>query len=738
MPAFKFEGFTSGSTVAISAVQGASGASESVQNWEQPHLASVSILTRASASRVAPAGVWFEAIGISGFNVAGGPGPGETYDPSFHEITFVWTVRNQPLPAFTAPQNMVTGWNNPNVAYGKKVAFLFPQPGSYTVDLWAVDSQGTTGVAEVDVVVTDPDLAFPGTSTICYSDAPGETWAGEAQGCQRITSMAALDSALNDNTEKRVLFKRGSDVANAVVNISGNRKPAYVGAWGVGANPILRPTPRDEVIRVGSGGTTNLSEMMIDGIDFVGSWDAAAEAGYPSETPVHFLSQAQHLHLTIANSTFDGFSNVWLAVGGGHSGTTIVANTTCTNWRDYGYFVHPVDHANTILAFIGCRAAQHVDALNGAPDGASDPKNGFYNTHGPLRYADHTDVYVGMSDFFSRTGWSSLAPDTADQPCIRANTTVKADRAMVIDRSVFEGGFQVIALAGANSSNNEIPGNYVIDKSLLIGTTKTILLMQSEFGGTTLRNVVGIVPNVPLHHFWVAPMQYFVDNNIADNLDDPQALYCSTFLNLRDAGNDENDAWVYVDNPAGFTNVTVENNVLHGPDLDAPVTPDAPVGLGQTIGGVTPRYKGVLYSPFGEESGAASVGNGGSFTLPYPAGTDQAYWQSLPASDDRHALQIGGDGYYAELGEMSVSFETGNVRVTNTSGESWSGSYILKLDRSSQLPSLNSVGASPASLPLPVPQAGSVALAGSGLGRAAHDDFFGTSRTATVAGAIQP
>lgn len=738
MPDFTFRGFTAGSVVAISAALGAQSDTASVQNWEQPNLASLEILTRSAASRVAPTGVWCEAVNISGFDVAGGPAVGEIYDPSFHEITFVWTVRGRPLSAFTAPGNMVTGWNDPNVAYGKKVAFLFPDPGTYTVDLWAIDGQGTTGVAEVDIVVTDPDEAYPGTRTICYSDTPGETWAGEVPGCQRVTSMSALASALNDNTEKRVLFKRGSTVADANIDISGNRRPAFVGAWGSGANPALQPAPRDEIIRVQSSGSDNLSEMVIDSIDFVGRWDAATETGYPSETPIHFLSQTGHLHLTIANSRFDGFSNVWLAVGGGHTGTTIVANTVCTNWRDYGYFVHPVSFENTILAFIGCCTAQHMDAMNGAPDGVGDPKNGFYNTHGPLRYADHTDVYIGQSDFFSRNGWSALAPDNGDQPCIRANTTVKADRSMTIDRSVLEGGFQIIALEGANGSNNEIPGNYLIDKCLLIATAKTILMVKVEYGGTTMRNVLGIVPNVPLYHFWVAPVQYFVDNTIADNLDDPQAIYSSTFVNLRNAANDDGDSWQIAQNQAGFSNLTLENNVLHGPDLDTPTTPHAPIDLSQTIGGVTPRYKGVLFNPFGEESGSASVGNGSSFTLAYPAGTNQAYWQALPASDRRHAIQFGSNDYHAELDEMTVSFEAGAIRITNTSGESWAGSYILKLDRSSALPPLDAAGANPATLPLPVPASGSAALSGSGLGYTAYDDFFGVERTSPVAGAIRP
>jgi hypothetical protein len=103
-------------------------------------MGTLSIQTIAPSTLAAPVVLGFEAIEIAGFDVSGGPGLGEVYDPSFHEITVIWTINGQPLAPYSAPQNMIASCNNPNVAYGKKVAFHFPDPSTLrsTSGLWMV------------------------------------------------------------------------------------------------------------------------------------------------------------------------------------------------------------------------------------------------------------------------------------------------------------------------------------------------------------------------------------------------------------------------------------------------------------------------------------------------------------------------------------------------------------------------------------------------------------------------
>ena len=131
MAKFRFQGFSTASAVALSVAQGAASDSGSVGSWGQAEgTGTVSITVDKPATAFAPAQVWVEATGHSG--LASFEDSGVQYDGSFHEYYHVWTVNGQPLSAFQAPQNMVNGWNNPNVAYGQYAAFCFPDPGETT------------------------------------------------------------------------------------------------------------------------------------------------------------------------------------------------------------------------------------------------------------------------------------------------------------------------------------------------------------------------------------------------------------------------------------------------------------------------------------------------------------------------------------------------------------------------------------------------------------------------------
>ena len=747
MPSTTFKGFALGSAVAISAVQGANSASESVSTWGQAAMANVDILTVAPGVVTAPAGIWFEAIGLSGFNVPGGPAPGETYDPSFHEITYVWTVRNAPLPAHAAPQNMVTGWNDANTAYGKKVALHFTAPGTYIVDLWAVDRLGITGTASTTFTVADADSLYPGTSTVCYSNAPGENWAGEKPGCQRATSFGALQSAIDSASGPlRILFKRGQEVlghqtGRLLANASGEWMN-HIGTWGSGAKPIINCMKGTSVLHIG-GPSNPITHFTVENIDFRGGWNAATETGVPSWTPFNFVSSPTVCHYTVSQCNFDGLDNIWLGIG--HQASTMVlADCVITNWRDYGFFIHDSGNVSgTRMAFVGTRIQQNVDAQNGAPASVGNPKNGFYNMHGPIRYSDIQNFYIGNCDLFSRNGWSALGSTKADQPCIRANGDGRADRFFTMDRCVCEGGFKILAFEGQNGTTAENPGNYLVDKALLIATGKTTSsFIAAEYGGVTVRNTIGVMPNVPAFHpsnSWPAAIQLGADAPGPGNLNAEMQFYGNTFVNLRDTGNDPGDSWGTFSDGVGFNNVVSENNVLHGPLLDTPVTAGQTIDLATPVPGVSPRYKGVLYNEFGQENGTlgATVANGSSFTLPYPSGTSQSYWQAIQGTDTQHTLILGGGFYYADLSEISVTYEPTVIRVTNTSGATWnSGSgWQLKLDRKSLKSAIPTTYANPSSVPLPRP----AAAIGTGLGLFPYHDFEAQMRGAPATeGALKP
>lgn len=746
MPSFTFSGFPLGSSVQLAADQGGATATGSVSTWGQNTLASIGINTISTTAPVAPAGIWFEAVNLSGFNVNGGPAPGEIYDPSAHEITYVWTIRNAPLAPYQAPENMVTGWNNPNLAYGKKVAFAFPDPGTYVVDLWAIDSEGAIGTAEATVVVGNADSLYPGTLTICFSNDPGETWAGEKPGCQRVTTTAGLQSAIEAAAPNvpRILLKRGQTVTNLGLRVDQGQL-GYLGAWGSGSErPIVNQTG-GYAIQFRDGAT--MPEFTCSSIDFRGLWDSTTETGRPGETPIYFQLKTTDCHFTIHGCAFDGFTAVTLSPGQSTETIVVFADNVITNWRDYGIYTHTSDNPNARMAIIGCRIAQHVDALNGGE------KNGLFNTHGPIRYASTAIVYVAVCDLFSRCGWSGLGSDTADQPCLRCNSVGYSDRYLGVDRLVAEGGFRVLQIGGQNpgaSGTVEYPGNYVLDKVLCISTAKTIgPFVFAQFGGTTIRNTLAVMPNTPQYHTgntWQWSVFMGPDNPGAVNADAPMAVHSSSFIGLRDSGNDLNAIWALDDNTSAFNTMIRENYVLHAPALDTPVAPAAPIDLSAAIPGVQPRYRGVRFNFEGQNgSFGGDIAPGGSFTIPYAqittdlvrqtggAATDQAYWTAIEAIDTEHLLMTRNQynnavAFTAVDGEFTVAFEPSAVRITNTSTEIWYTDYSLRLDRKSLIPPMQSAFASPSSLPLPRPGPGSAAENSGDLGFRAYDDFMGDVR----------
>lgn len=740
MPNFSFRGFTTGSSVALSVAQGALTASGSINSWGEgtAHVGSLNILTTASAALVAPAGIWLEATDIAGFDVPGGPGPGETYDPSFHDITFIWTVNGAPLAPYQAPENMVNSWNDPNTAYGKKVAFHFPDPGTYTITLWAVDRSGNTGQASTTIAVANADSLYPGAQTVCFSNAPGESWADEKPGCQRVTSFAALQTAVNNaGGPLRILFKRGQSIlrpdATRIRMTSNGQWLNHIGAWGSGDKPILHCLKNWQLFEYKNNHP--VTHFTCEMIDFRGDWDAASETGVPDRSPFIFLQGTTDCHFTISHCSFDGLDAVWFGTGDTNS-TMVVADCVATNWRDYGSFIH--GSPNQKFAMIGSRFQQNVDALNGSPPPWA--KNGFYNDHGPLRFSSLGDCYLACSDFFSRNGWSPLGPDKADQACIRVNSGGGADPATcIIERCVCEGGYQVVTMEGADSSRVEHPGNYLIDRALLIASGKTFKsFVTVEYGGTTIRNCVGVMPDTPAaqSNGWKGAIKLEAQSPAPGNLDSPIRVYGNTFVNLRDTDSDPGDPWPVITQTAAFTDVTFENNIVHAPNIDTPVS-GGPISLSADIPGVTRRYKGVLYNEFGQEDGTlgTAVADGADFTVDYPLGTDQSYWQAIESIDTRHKLTAGGSIHHAQLGDFSVTFQSNNIRVTNASGNDWNAgsSFSLKLDRTSQMSAIPSTYESLGPVPLPRP----TSSVGSGLGLIPHDDFEGQERGPNSAGALE-
>lgn len=734
MAQFTFQGFTTGSQVALSALQGGNSAQNSVSTWGQGSLAELDILVTSAPVITAPAAIWLEAIGLSGFDVSG-PAPGAVYDPTFHEITYVWTIRDAPLAAYTAPQNMIPVWNNPNVTYGKRAAFCLTDPGTYVIELWAVDSSGTTGTAQRTIVVANPDSLYPGNRTIAF--AGDGTFTGAPSGAVQVSTLSALQSAIHAaSVPTRVLFKRGETVMDVDLSSSpgSGGRIDHLGAWGTGAAPVLRPLQYDEGNMLTWRSNGPETQITVENIKIEGWWDPLTETGsLGGGSPLYWRDKTNSAKILLHKVEMTNCDAQQLSANAAPC-DVLVADCIFENWQQYGCFCDKNELGK--YAFIGSRFVQSPDALNGGP------KKGMSNNHGPIRITRCRWLVGDVMDMFSNDGWSGSYDC---QPCLRVGTdqTGTNDIFMHWGRSVMENGYQIINLEGENTAAEDNPGNFVFDRLLLIGTARQRARMVSVHkGGSSFRNMLLIQPDVPGYVGGAFQFFDFVANNPrGTNNAEPIRVYNVTAISLQSAANEASGPMEFIGGTGSFTDVTIENNVLHIPNSSSPRTDAQPIDTTTAIPGVTPRYKGVQYN-YEHVNGSfgSSLANGASMTVPYSdllirdhngdgpgTQTNQSYWQAIQGTDTLHMFSLNGNVQHAANGDFTVSFGASAVTITNTSGSSWSGNWWLALDRKSLLDSelpLQAGFANPATVPVGTPTGLSPAIGGATLGLHDHLDFY--------------
>ena len=739
MPQFGFQGFTEGSSVALSAAQGENSASSSVATWGQGSMASLEILQVHSNELVAPSGIWFEAVNIAGFDVPAGPGPGETYDPSFHEVTFIWEFDDP--GSFSAPLNIPTSWNNRNVAYGKKAAHVFRDPGTYTVRLWAIDRSGTTAEATATITIADPDVVYTGTRTICY--AADGNFSGAPVGCLQVTSDTAIRSALGAMTQTgRVLFKRGETATVTVEIPPAASQNARFGAWGSGADPILYPPQGGRVFSLHADASAE--DYCFYDLDLRGRWDPTREAGDPRDQAFYWLFRdvPGDPVFVVHNCRIDGFGFQGAALIKDEIASTFIFNDCHrTNWQSYGFYGHGMNNPGCRVAFVGCVIAQNPDACIGTLG-----RQSFGNSQGAMRIETARNTVISVCDFFSTSGWSTsgVSGMPAVQGGMRIHTSAGPDPKFVADRIVLENGYNLIGSIESNSTTS-VPGNFLFDRMLMVGGPHTTAFVNWSYGGTTFRNTLGIMPLVK--RFGNAVFSCFsfsVPNPGTGTLQAPQAIYASTVLNLQSAANNSNQNMAFETGIDLFNTFTVENNVYHAPVQTTPDTSDAPLSM-DAIAGFTPRQIGVRSSTETPTvTLSTAVGPGQSFSLAYPVVFDHTSSFTTGPSDftpnDDHAIRVGQyDYFFQSLNEISLSFGSSDITITNLSQDTWAAGDEVLINVVRQNFSTDTSFASPGSIPLGRPLAGSAAIGDGGLGWNTETDMFEQDRQALPSrGALKP
>jgi hypothetical protein len=142
----------------------------------------------------------------------------------FHHIT----------DSFNFGDNRGTTWANSgvskNIQQGGPIAsHVFDLPGTYTVSVRALGTNGAYSDATATVTVQDPATVYAGTNTVCVSTS--STFTGCPSGAAQQTS---IPSPL---TGKRVLLRRGETFAS--VNLRNTDNNFQIGAFGTGNKPTI-------------------------------------------------------------------------------------------------------------------------------------------------------------------------------------------------------------------------------------------------------------------------------------------------------------------------------------------------------------------------------------------------------------------------------------------------------------------------------------------------------------------
>ena len=718
--------------------------------------ATVTISEVRATSLVAPAATYLRANAISGFTLSTAPS-GTDYEPEFHEITYIWNVRGSPLSLeLPSVLNMPTVWKDPNVAYGPEVLFAFDAAGTYDIDLFAIDRSGNYGTTTIQRVVTGADAAFPTTKTICYSETD---FTGKPTGAQEVGTTTALNSAIAASTgDIRIMFRGGQTFVTDRIVCTAADSIAFTsfGTGGRATVTLLRQLyddPNDNLFEPTPG-----NEIKFYDLNMAGPWDAVRERGIVAGSPV-WLNRApdtlyHRVKITGSTQVYIGFPTNAALYG--------LNEVEITGWQNFGVFGHADgDSGNKYVGFKACSFHQHSDAAGGFTPGDKS----LQNAHGPIRLEETKHTYMGICDFFSKNGWSSAYGETQDQPCLRLNSNGVAGVHTTVDRIACENGGIIVAL-NEQDRTFSVSGNHVFDRMLTVSGNETSYAMTIDYAGTTLRNCLHIEPNITKTQNGVTDAIYAFkvkSGTAAAQKDSPCAIYdCSVFSPITSANNKDANAaaltnMVLAVNGYGaddaMTNFTDNNNVLHAPNQDTPATTFAPLDTTTAIAGFTPRYAGrrnslpsYLHTLTGDVTSPS-----GSFTLAYSLfedkdgnPTNQAYWTGRDAGDVMHAISVGGGVgvLYSEEGEFAVAFEASVIRITNTSGVTWTnGSTVrIKLDHSSLRPTVDTAYSLTAiTMPTMRPTSGSSAIGTGDTGRKAYDDFELTVRPASGAdkGAVE-
>ena len=537
------------------------------------------------------------------------------YQPEFHEIFYEWDVvrpSDGKRLTYTAPQNVLPGFDDAGKQRGKFACFVLPEPGDWQITCTARQIKSVDPLTFVEVSATETvtvgadlfgptegDLLWTADNTICmaadgdFTGAPtGHHIAYEPAASGNayrtaLASAAANAPTLPDGTKAvRVLLKRGEgqdapitdewfDIASIVEDRDNPRFVHMVyGTWGDGANPVMGS-------RVGVGNTSTLravTTLISAGIDFKGTLNHITrdyDGDNPGTVVYHLHPKPGSYHLLTGLSMSDiwgiGVYPLPKSTGAEYAADPymfVVHDCAFDNVMDYAWFGNWGPGLGCKSAFIGNRALHPADA----PTYLIDEGPGLQlKNHGPLRGGGSGDFVVDGNDFFTRHGWTGGIgwPDGTRQVAAQPHVRIGGNGRVVFTRNTGEGDGSVGSFSSLEQFSTTVL-NLLVDGNYKLFGANPELFCSSEGGNATVRNNMAVYHYVDGGRPFTSVFSSFGMNaRLAYTVEqlawEPVAAYGNTLIVL--GGNNG----VVIDDTVSiadeFEIYTVSNNVIHAPGI---------------------------------------------------------------------------------------------------------------------------------------------------------------------------
>ena len=222
-----------------------------------------------------------------------------------------------------------------NIDSGCTAAHVFEVAGTYNVTVAVKDGATVNETHDVTITVTDPNVIYSGTNTICVSTS-GD-FAGAPSGSTQLTTTVIDDIFPYISAGRRILFKRGESWTTSTVIQINNSDVFTIGAYGSGTNPDSRGIfSNAPIINVGGGAgdglflSTNQNDSRIMDLNII-------DAGTRATCIDGITGLTNHLYFRNKITGFNTAVNIGYWATGGHDSLSFVDNDVSGSYGNILY-----------------------------------------------------------------------------------------------------------------------------------------------------------------------------------------------------------------------------------------------------------------------------------------------------------------------------------------------------------------------------------------------------------------